>query len=129
MTHSRYKEDIIYLSDIDNKILDLIGAAEAMCYISLLEGFGLPVLEAMACGVPVITSQKSAMEEVCGDAAVYVDPLDVDKIAEAMKKITSAGQYDHYSQLGLKRSQVFRWEKSARQIEELLKLTVRSISQ
>ena len=62
-------------------------AADALVFASLHEGFGIPILEAMACGCPVITSNKSSMPEVAGDAALFVDPLDVDAIANAMRTI------------------------------------------
>ncbi len=62
-------------------------AAEVFIYPSLFEGFGLPVVEAMACGVPVITSRGSSLEEVAGDAALLVDPLSEDSITSALLQI------------------------------------------
>jgi glycosyltransferase involved in cell wall biosynthesis len=65
----------------------LYRSAEALIFASLYEGFGLPVLEAMACGTPVVTANSSALPEVAGDAALLVDPTSVDQIAEAMKRV------------------------------------------
>src|SRR6185369_6229470 len=64
----------------------LYGGATAFVYPSLLEGFGLPVVEAMACGTPVITSNNSALKEVSGDAAVLVDPFDTDAMAQRLRE-------------------------------------------
>ena len=66
---------------------DFYNAAEVFVYPSLFEGFGLPIMEAMACGTPVVTSRGSSLEEVAGDAAVLVDPLDELSIAEALKRV------------------------------------------
>ncbi len=70
-------------------LVSLIRGARAVLFPSLYEGFGLPVLEAMLLGTPVVTSRASSMPEIAGDAALYVDPYDVDDIAEAIKTITA----------------------------------------
>jgi glycosyltransferase involved in cell wall biosynthesis len=67
----------------------LYRGAEALAFVSLYEGFGFPVLEAMACGTPVVTASTSALPEVAGDAALLVDPTSADQIAEAMDRIIS----------------------------------------
>ena len=67
----------------------LYRGADALVFASLYEGFGLPVLEAMACGTPVVTANTSALPEVAGDAALLVDPTSVEQIADAMEKIVS----------------------------------------
>jgi len=91
-------------------------AAEVFVYPSLYEGFGLPLIEAMACGVPVITSRSSSLDEVAGDAAVLVDPLDELSIAEALKKVLNDSELrKRLGQAGLKRSQLFSFENAARQ--------------
>jgi glycosyltransferase involved in cell wall biosynthesis len=91
-------------------------AAEVFIYPSLFEGFGLPVVEAMACGTPVITSQGSSLEEVAGDAALLVDPLSEDSIAKALLQILQDDQMRvRLRQAGLERSQFFNFEKTARQ--------------
>ena len=88
-----------------------------MLYPSLYEGFGLPVIEAMACGTPVVTSRSTAMEEVAGGAAVLVDPLDVSSIAEGIGQAVE--HRDELVALGLARAREFTWERAADSVEEL----------
>jgi glycosyltransferase involved in cell wall biosynthesis len=80
-------------------------------YASLYEGFGLPVLEAMACGAPVVTSRATAMEELAGGAAVLVDPLDVASIAEGIG--AAIDRREELVPLGLARAAEFTWESAA----------------
>jgi glycosyltransferase involved in cell wall biosynthesis len=83
---SAFKEDIIHLDQIDN-IYPLMASSLGLCYVSLFEGFGIPILEAFECGIPVITSNVSSMPEVAGDAALLVDPQDERQIAHAMNQL------------------------------------------
>jgi glycosyltransferase involved in cell wall biosynthesis len=99
----------------------LLGGAEALVYPSLYEGFGLPVLEAMACGTPVVTSDVSALPEIAGDAALLVDPRDPEAIASAMTRIL--GEVDlrrDLAERGSSRAAGFTWEKTARSTAEVL---------
>jgi glycosyltransferase involved in cell wall biosynthesis len=92
----------------------LYAGAAAFVYPSLLEGFGLPVLEAMAQGTPVVTSAGTATAEVAGDAAVLVDPLDADAIAAAIDRLLrDAGLSDRLRSAGRVRAGAFTWERSA----------------
>ncbi len=103
-----------YVPDAD--LPALLSGALAFVYPSLYEGFGIPVLEAGACGVPVITSNTSSLPEVAGDAAILVDPHDVDAIAEAMYRIiTDEGLRAELAQRGLENVKRFSWEKCARE--------------
>ena len=72
-------------------LVTLIRGARAVLFPSLYEGFGLPVLEAMLLGTPVVTSRTSSLPEIAGDAALYVDPYETDDIARAIKTITADG--------------------------------------
>lgn len=91
-------------------------AAELFVYPSLYEGFGLPIVEAMACGTPVVTSRGSSLEEVAGDAAVLMDPLDEQSIADALKQVLAdAENRKRLGRAGLRRSQQFSFAKAARQ--------------
>ncbi|WP_293332727.1 glycosyltransferase family 1 protein [Microcoleus sp. CAWBG58] len=91
----------------------VINRAIALVFPSLWEGFGLPVLEAMACGTPVITSNLSSMPEVGGDAALLVNPYSIQEIASAMHELaTDPKARSHLRELGLARSKLFSWEKT-----------------
>jgi glycosyltransferase involved in cell wall biosynthesis len=91
-------------------------AAEVFVYPSLYEGFGLPVIEAMSCGVPVITSRGSSLEEVAGNAALLIDPLDELSIASALKQVLGDGELRNYlSEAGLNRSKRFDFKEAGRQ--------------
>ena len=80
-----FKEDVIWTGYLDvKKLAQITGAAYAMVYPSLFEGFGIPILEAMTCNVPVIVSQTSSMPEVAGDAGLLIDPESSRDIAEKM---------------------------------------------
>lgn len=92
-------------------------AAELFVYPSLYEGFGLPVLEAMACGVPVVCSDVSSLPEVAGDAALLVDPLDTNDLAEAMTcALEEADLRQGMIAKGLAQAARFSWERAARQL-------------
>lgn len=84
----KYRSDVVLTGYVEDEALaGLMASAYALVYPSLFEGFGVPPLEAMQCGVPVITSNVSSMPEVCGDAALYADPKSPEQIAEQMKTI------------------------------------------
>jgi glycosyltransferase involved in cell wall biosynthesis len=103
-----------YIAEED--LAALYNGADLFVFPSIYEGFGLPVLEAMACGTPVITSNSSSLPEVAGDAAILVDPHDVEAIASAMRCVLEdqalrAGMRAR----GLARAQQFTWERTARE--------------
>ena len=92
----------------------LYAGAEAFVFPSLYEGFGLPVLEAMACGVPVLTSRVSATAEVSGDAALLVDPHSVDAIRDGLRQLLVDGDVRAaYARRGIERAAQFSWERAA----------------
>jgi glycosyltransferase involved in cell wall biosynthesis len=95
----------------------LYSAACVFAYPSLYEGFGLPVLEAMACGAPVIGSKVSSIPEVVGEAGLLVNPFDVDAIAAAIiGLLKDASARDAYMRAGLERAALFTWDAAARQL-------------
>lgn len=109
---SPFKDDILRLGQREDAN-EILGAAEALLYVSLLEGFGIPILEAMQCDVPVITSNISSMPEVAGDAAILVSPLDVNAIAHAMKQVLDEKVKDDLIQKGEFRVREFSWESTS----------------
>jgi glycosyltransferase involved in cell wall biosynthesis len=95
----------------------LYSGAALFAYISLYEGFGLPVLEAMACGTPVLASNSTSVPEVAGDAALLVDPASADDVARAIQKIaTDTGLRDKMIEDGLQRAKAFSWQQSAQEV-------------
>jgi len=112
---SEFKSDIIHIGYADDSdVPALMSGAEVFVYPSLYEGFGLPVLEAMKCGVPVITSNISSMPEVGGDACLYVEPESVSQLADKLLMlINSKDLQAELSKKGIKRAGFFSWEKCA----------------
>ncbi len=103
-----------YVEDAD--LPALLSGAAAFVFPSLYEGFGIPVLEAGACGVPVITSNTSSLPEVAGDAALLVDPHDVDAIADAMYRLmTDEALRAELARRGRENVKRFSWEQCARE--------------
>jgi glycosyltransferase involved in cell wall biosynthesis len=101
-----------YVQDTD--LPALYSAATAFVYPSFYEGFGLPILEAMACGAPVITSSVSSLPEVAGDAALFVDPTDTKALASALQRIfEDSSLRQDLSRRGRQRSSLFTWQQSA----------------
>ena len=98
----------------DAELERLYARASVFAFPSLDEGFGIPVLEAMAHGLPVLTSMSSALPEVAGDAALLVDPLRSEAIAEGLLRLLDAEQRQALAVQGLARVKQFSWEKSAR---------------
>jgi glycosyltransferase involved in cell wall biosynthesis len=100
----------------------LLSGAEALLYPSLYEGFGLPVVEAMACGTPVLTSNVAALVETAGDAALLVDPGSTEAIAEGMQRLLGDAELrESLRTAGLARAAAFTWEETARRTAEVLR--------
>ena len=100
----------------DDELADLRRRARALAFPTLAEGFGLPVLEAMSRGLPVLASDLPVLREVGGDAALWFDPLDLESIASALR--TTATRPDVLAELaaaGLERARLFSWERVARE--------------
>jgi glycosyltransferase involved in cell wall biosynthesis len=106
----------IMVSDyLDTKKLALVyNLASVLAYPSLYEGFGLPPIEAMACGCPVVVSRAGSLPEVCADAACYVDPIDVQSIAEGIEKVVADEELrQSLIKKGRERAKLFTWESTA----------------
>lgn len=106
----------------DEQLSYLYANAEAFVFPSLLEGFGLPILEAMDCGVPVITSSRGALREIAQGAALLVNPEDQSELAGAMRRIVNDKKlHSELVSKGYQRSKEYSWEKTAQRYVELFK--------
>lgn len=124
----RHRDAVRFIGFVsDEDMPALYSAASLFIFSTLYEGFGIPVLEAQACGVPVVTSNCSSLPEVAGDGAEYVDPYDVDSICAGIRRVlenpTLAGELTEKGCLNVKR---FSWENSARRLNEILEREVES---
>lgn len=119
MTH---RNDVLVIGHMEREELGgLLGAATGLVYPSLFEGFGIPVLEAMYADVPVITSKDTSMEEVAGDAALYVDPLKPDELTQAMERLAlDSDLRNQLIQVGREQRQQFSWDHSAIKVNEVI---------
>jgi glycosyltransferase involved in cell wall biosynthesis len=115
------ESDIYDLGSPDKaRLIQIYNAADVLLAPSLYEGFGLTIVEAMACGVPVITSNVSSLPEVAGDAAILVDPSNVEAIIEAIFKTKQDPSYrDQLIEKGLVRAKFFSWLKTAEQVAQV----------
>lgn len=111
MTHG---EDIIFTGRLpDAELNNVLASAMSLVFVPKAEGFGIPLVEAMQCRVPIITSNTTSPPEVAGDAALLVDPLNVDEIKEAMIRIESDGTLRaQLMENGTRRKELFSWKKT-----------------
>ncbi len=118
---SSFRDEIIFVNFVDYADLNSIySAAELFVFPSLNEGFGLPVLEAMASGVPTITSNITSMPEIGGGAVITINPYNKEEIMEAMQKVLSDTKLqEKMIKLGLERAQQFTWESTVKQTQDL----------
>lgn len=110
-------EEVIFTGKASAKdLLFLYNAGQGLVYPSLYEGFGLPPLEAMACGTPVVTSNVSSLPEVVGDAALMVDPEDISGLAKAIGRVlTDEALRKDLIERGFKQAKLFSWERTAKE--------------
>jgi len=120
---SRVRDRILHLDYVERRQLaGLYSRADVFLFPSWLEGFGLPLLEAMACGTPVVTSNRSAMPEVAGSAALCVDPGDPSAIASGlMELLEDPDRRRTLSQAGYKRAALFSWDEAAAATAQVLR--------
>ncbi|MBP9688348.1 MAG: glycosyltransferase family 4 protein [Bacteroidia bacterium] len=114
----QYQNDVIFTGRVsEHDLYNITAAAHAMVYIPFFEGFGLPIIEAMACDVPVITSNVTSMPEVAADAGILVSPNNVVEVSEAMIKLAENDNFYHQKKLAsAKRKQDFSWDVSAQKL-------------
>jgi glycosyltransferase involved in cell wall biosynthesis len=111
------EKDAIFTDVVDDESLPyLYGSAELFVFPSFFEGYGIPVIEAMACGTPVIASNRTSIPEIAEDAAILIDPVNADEIADAIYRVISdTSLRDHLIRKGFERAKRFSWEKTARE--------------
>ncbi len=120
---AKFNNKIIFKEGLNDKeLIEEYNLSTVFIFPSFYEGFGFPPLEAMACGTPVITSNISSMPEVCGDAAMYVDPYDVDDISKKIEfLLANEEERERLIKKGLERVKHFTWEKSAKKHLDVIK--------
>lgn len=119
--NSEFKDDIIFTGFIneDDKPY-LYSLTEVFVYPSFFEGFGLPPLEAMVCGVPTIVSNKSSLSEVAGKSAIMVDPQNVDELVFAIKEVLENRELnDFLKKQGVRQAELFNWDNTAKEVLKL----------
>nr|WP_238546737.1 glycosyltransferase [Synechocystis sp. PCC 6714] len=116
--------NICLIQPTDWELRAIYSGAIALVYPSLYEGFGLPILEAMACGCPVITCSNSSLPEVGGDAAIYINGQDVGEMVEALKKVQNKAIRHQLIEKGKKQAKKFSWSTAADKISSLCLKTI-----
>jgi len=121
--NSSFGKDIIFTGYIDEEDKPyLYNLAEVFVYPSFFEGFGLPPLESMACGVPTVVSNNSSLPEVVREGAVMIDANNIDELSFAIRKILESRELRNYlAAKGLKRAKQFNWNKTAEEFLEIFK--------
>lgn len=127
---SSYQSDIRFLDYIEKEELPkILGSAKALTYVSMLEGFGIPIVEAMNAEIPIITSNVSSMPEVAGQAALLVDPLNVNYIANALLEIDRDEELrEELVRKGRVERKRFDWDLAAERVYEVLKKSKREFT-
>jgi glycosyltransferase involved in cell wall biosynthesis len=113
--HLRHRERVLFTGRLAQADLhQALGGAHALAFVSYFEGFGIPVAEAMRCGVPVVAAEATCLPEIAGDAAHYCDPFSVADISRALYEVSSdSARCDQLRASGLKRAQRYTWDKAA----------------
>ncbi|WP_395747680.1 glycosyltransferase family 4 protein [Prosthecobacter sp.] len=119
--NARHANDVRFLGFVEDGVLpDLYRAASTMIYPSLFEGFGLPPIEAMACGCPVISSTRGSLSEVVGTAARVIDPESVEDMVQAMQEFaTHREKRDALIKAGLENARRFNWDENAKRVMDV----------
>lgn len=124
----QFAGDVVFSGRLNSEeLVNVLGSSLALTYVSYFEGFGIPIVEAFRCGVPVITSNVTSMPEVAGDAAILVNPFQPASIADAMKRV--AEEEDLRNELirkGHIRKEEFTWQKTADLLWESIELAIKS---
>jgi glycosyltransferase involved in cell wall biosynthesis len=117
-----YRKDVVFTGHVgDGDLAKLLASAEAMLYLSYFEGFGIPVLEAMKAGVPVLCADRTSLPEVGGDAALYTDPDSREAIVAGMRRLLDNEELRGAAiERGRSRAEAFTWDEVARKVAATL---------
>lgn len=112
---SAYRDDVVFTGRLEPaELAKVVGGALFMAFLPHFEGFGIPILEAFASGVPLVAANRSSLPEVCGDAAYLVDASDESKVVDAFLRLSADEQLRaQYTAKGLERARAFSWDKTA----------------
>jgi glycosyltransferase involved in cell wall biosynthesis len=116
------KKRVHFLGHLTTSELSRVtGAAFALSYVPYFEGFGIPLVEAMRCGIPIVSANTSCLPEIAGDAAIYCDPFSVEDITAQLQLLSKDSKlYQHLAENALKRSVLFSWDKAAEEVWDVL---------
>lgn len=116
------RQHIIFTGHVAlEELAELMGAAKIFTFVPYFEGFGIPLVEAMKCGTPILSADKTSLPEVAGNAALYCDPFDVNDIAMKLQNLAlNAELRTELSQFGLERSKLFNWDKTAEGVWDVI---------
>ena len=121
----KHQDDVVFVGHLQMSELNRVTAAAlSSVYVSYFEGFGIPIIEAYRCDVPVITSNVTSMPEVAGDAALLVDPFNIESIADALVQMLDDNVRNALNEKGRRRRHDFSWDKAAAGWWDVIKLTV-----
>lgn len=114
----KFQSEVIFTGRLEqNELTKVVAAAKAMIYVSYFEGFGIPVLEALQSGIPVLTSNKTSLPEVGGDVAVYCDPFDIRSIKDGMVEIADSSIQEEDL---IRQASKFSWDKTADKVWQVI---------
>ena len=118
LEHMKYRSDVIFAGRVDSEALnDIFASAWALTFVPFFEGFGIPLVEAMYCDVPVVASKVTSLPEIAGDAAVYVEPDSPGSIRDGMIRIVKEeGLREHLITKGKERRKRYSWDNTAREL-------------
>jgi len=123
----KFRNEVHFTGRLDPvELKNVLASALAMTYVPLFEGFGIPLVEAMNCDVPIIASNITAVPEIAGNAAVFADPYNVNSIAEAMQKMATSAELQKICiEKGRIRRLAFSWDQTSTKLWDCMMKAVR----